>query len=77
MEESIPRGKYPAKAHARKVASYLKSKELPVNGVIYLEGGKTRMHEDCDQEAVFRFAMSLFLSLRLRRQQETLLAPLC
>ena len=54
MTGSVLDGKYPAKAHARKVASYLKEKGLSSNGVIYVEGGKSRMHEDSDQEQGFR-----------------------
>ena len=54
MADLTLEGKYPAKAHARKVASYLKEKDLSSNGVIYLEGGESRMHEDSDQEQGFR-----------------------
>ena len=57
--------KYPAKAHASKVVEYLqktrekhgsdqRSKE-EVKGVIYLEGQRTRMIEDCDQPQPFRY----------------------
>ena len=57
MDEThrILKGKYPAKAHAAKVVNYLKSKVPNVNGVIYLEGQKTRMIEDNDEEIPFRF----------------------
>jgi Xaa-Pro dipeptidase len=48
------KGKYPAKAHAKKVVDYLKSKDANTNGVLYLEGQKTRMLEDNDGEAPFR-----------------------
>ncbi|KAK7697723.1 hypothetical protein SLS64_013279 [Diaporthe eres] len=53
-EETL-KGKYPGKLHAKRVAEYIRSK-LPnaTSGVIYLEGGKTRMIEDCDQEEHFR-----------------------
>ncbi|KAH0555867.1 hypothetical protein GP486_006185, partial [Trichoglossum hirsutum] len=47
-------GKYPAKAHAEKVAAYIKSKEPNADGVIYLEGQKTRMIEDSDAAQPFR-----------------------
>ncbi|KAI9879450.1 MAG: hypothetical protein M1830_008497 [Pleopsidium flavum] len=47
-------GKYPAKAHAAKVAAYLKNKHHNVDGVIYLEGQKTRMLEDNDEPQPFR-----------------------
>ena len=59
MDEAILQGKYPAKSHARKVASYLGEKGLPRNGVMYLEGGKSRLHEDSDQEAIFRSVLNL------------------
>lgn len=53
-EETL-KGKYPGKLHAKRVADYIRSK-LPgaTTGVIYLEGGKTRMIENCDQEEHFR-----------------------
>ncbi|ROV88545.1 hypothetical protein VMCG_10369 [Cytospora schulzeri] len=53
--EEVLKGKYPGKLHARRVAEYIRSK-VPdaTTGVIYLEGGKTRMIEDCDQEEHFR-----------------------
>lgn len=53
-EETL-KGKYPGNLHAKRVAEYIRSK-LPnaTSGVIYLEGGKTRMIEDCDQEEHFR-----------------------
>lgn len=54
MDQPILKTKYPAKAHIRKVASYLKSKGLSGDGVMYFEGGKSRMHEDSDQEVLFR-----------------------
>ena len=51
------KGKYPGKLHAKRVAEYIRSK-IPeaTAGVFYLEGGKTRMIEDCDQEEHFRLA---------------------
>ncbi|KAG8156458.1 hypothetical protein KVR01_013692 [Diaporthe batatas] len=53
-EETL-KGKYPGTLHAKRVTEYIQSK-LPgaTSGVIYLEGGKTRMIEDCDQEEHFR-----------------------
>lgn len=53
-EETL-KGKYPGKLHAKRVAEYIRSK-IPgaTTGVIYLEGGKTRMIENCDQEEHFR-----------------------
>lgn len=41
-----PSGKYPAKAHARKVAAWIASKsDKPISGVLYLEAQKTKMVE--------------------------------
>ena len=52
--ESILSEKYPAKAHARKVAEHIQKKHPGANGVIYLEGQKTRMIEDNDEAQPFR-----------------------
>jgi hypothetical protein len=41
----ILNGKYPAKAHAKKVAEYVINKGGNKNGVLYLEGQKLRMIE--------------------------------
>jgi Xaa-Pro dipeptidase len=49
-----PTGKYPAKAHARRVAVALRNLGQGDAGVIYLEGQKTRMIEDSDEEMPFR-----------------------
>ena len=51
----LSNNKYPAKAHAAKVASYLKSKSPSANGIIYLEGQKTRLIEDNDEPVPFRY----------------------
>ncbi|KAI9679660.1 MAG: hypothetical protein M1829_001622 [Trizodia sp. TS-e1964] len=52
--EIVLRGKYPAKAHAEKVAAYIKSRQPDAHGVLYLEGQKTRMIEDNDEPQPFR-----------------------
>ena len=54
--KEILAGKYPAKAHARRVVDHLRKGDASVSGIIYLEGQKTRMNEDNDQESPFRFA---------------------
>ncbi|KAI5814424.1 putative Xaa-Pro aminopeptidase [Pyronema omphalodes] len=54
MPVSILDGKYPAKAHCAAVAAYLLKQNTITSGLIYLESGKSRLHEDCDQEAPFR-----------------------
>ncbi|KAH8672053.1 putative Xaa-Pro aminopeptidase pepP [Tricladium varicosporioides] len=52
--EAILKGKYPAKAHAKRVVEYMRKKNPDVGGVLYLEGQKTHMIEDNDGEAPFR-----------------------
>ncbi|KAJ5485342.1 Prolidase pepP [Penicillium diatomitis] len=51
--DEILAGKYPGKAHARRVAQMLKEKNGDV-GIIYLEAQKTRMIEDSDEAMHFR-----------------------
>ncbi|RAL15023.1 aminopeptidase P family protein [Aspergillus homomorphus CBS 101889] len=52
--ESILAGKYPAKAHARRVAEGLQSRGHGSHGIIYLEAQKTRLIEDNDEAMPFR-----------------------
>ncbi|KZZ88390.1 xaa-Pro aminopeptidase [Ascosphaera apis ARSEF 7405] len=52
--DQILEAKYPAKAHARKVAAKLKEDGCGDAGVIYLEGQKTHMVEDNDEAMHFR-----------------------
>lgn len=52
--ETILAGKYPAKAHAKRVVEYIRKKNPNATGTLYLEGQKTRMIEDNDGEAPFR-----------------------
>lgn len=49
-----PSGKYPAKAHARRVAKWISDNGGPSSGVIYLEGQSTKVTEDDDQATHFR-----------------------
>lgn len=49
-----PSGKYPAKAHARRVAKWIAENGGPSTGIIYLEGQKERIVEDDDTTAHFR-----------------------
>lgn len=51
---AILAGKYPAKAHVKRVLEYMKSKGTPIDGVIYLEGQKERLVEDNDSPMHFR-----------------------
>lgn len=57
--ETALKGKYPAKAHAKKVIEYMRKQGKTVNGVLYLEGQKTKMIEDNDGEAPFMLVISL------------------
>ena len=58
MEDTLPKGKYPAKAHCKKVAEQLKANlpndELP--SILYVEGQRTHMQEDNDEPVPFRSA---------------------
>lgn len=54
--ESILAGKYPAKAHARRVAEYIRSRGHTGPGVIYLEAQKDRLIEDNDESMPFRYS---------------------
>ncbi|EFX00436.1 prolidase [Grosmannia clavigera kw1407] len=55
--DEVLRGKYPAKAHAQRVADYIRAK-VPAarakHGVIYLESKATRLLEDNDEPEPFR-----------------------
>ncbi|KAI5309438.1 hypothetical protein KEM55_003233, partial [Ascosphaera atra] len=59
--DKLLEGKYPAKAHARKVAAKLKEEGCGDSGVIYLEGQKTHMVEDNDEAMHFRDKLTLFV----------------
>jgi Xaa-Pro dipeptidase len=52
--DSVLKGKYPAKAHAKRVVDYIKNKVPNASGVIYLEGRHTKLLEDNDSEEPFR-----------------------
>ncbi|KAK5689404.1 hypothetical protein LTS12_028874, partial [Elasticomyces elasticus] len=52
--DAILAGKYPAKAHARRVAGYLHERGYDGPGVIYLEAQRTRLIEDNDETMPFR-----------------------
>ena len=57
----ILKEKYPAKSHAKRVASYLQTAGYPKEGVIYLESQKTRLIEDNDEPVPFRYARHVIL----------------
>lgn len=58
--ESILAGKYPAKAHARRVAEYIRTRGHGESGIIYLEAQKTRLIEDNDEPVPFRYSILWF-----------------
>ena len=60
--DAIIAGKYPAKAHARRVAQQLATHAHGSPAVIYLEAQKTRMIEDNDEPMPFRYAPSCYYS---------------
>ncbi len=59
QQTEILEGKYPAKAHCAKVASYLQTRSANAagNAVIYLEGQKTVLIEDNDEPRPFRYLL--------------------
>jgi len=52
--ETILKGKYPAKAHAKRVADYIRERVPEASGVLYLESRATKMIEDNDEAEPFR-----------------------
>lgn len=52
--QDILKGKYPAKAHARRVAAYIRERVPDATGVLYLEGRMTKLQEDNDSPEHFR-----------------------
>ena len=58
--DAILAGKYPAKAHARRVAGYLHERGYGGPGVIYLEAQKTRLIEDNDEAMPFRYVLPYY-----------------
>jgi hypothetical protein len=58
--ETVLAGKYPAKAHARRVVEYIRKTNPNARGTLYLEGQKTRMIEDNDEPMPFRYDLAAF-----------------
>lgn len=52
--ETVLQGKYPAKAHAKRVVEAIKSQKPNATGVLYVEGCHTKMAEDSDHPEPFR-----------------------
>lgn len=57
--DQILKAKYPAKAHARRVAEYLQAAGCPKKGLIYLEAQKERLLEDNDEPQHFRYILAV------------------
>ncbi|KAG5918890.1 hypothetical protein E4U42_006712 [Claviceps africana] len=52
--EHVLKGKYPAKAHAKRVVEQIRKSKPDAKGVIYLEARATKMQEDNDSPEHFR-----------------------
>ncbi|KAI0527969.1 peptidase M24, structural domain-containing protein [Xylaria bambusicola] len=52
--ETVLKGKYPAKAHAKRVVEYIRSKVPDATGALYLEGRSDHLLEDSDEPVPFR-----------------------
>lgn len=55
--DTVLKGKYPGKAHAKRVVELIRNKEPDANGVLYLEGRMAKLLEDNDGEEPFRYAL--------------------
>ncbi|KAI0901603.1 peptidase M24, structural domain-containing protein [Annulohypoxylon nitens] len=58
--EKVLSGKYPAKAHAKRVVEYIRTKIPDATGVLYLEGRADKLLEDCDEPVPFRQRRAFF-----------------
>ncbi|KAI0128280.1 putative Xaa-Pro aminopeptidase [Xylariales sp. AK1849] len=52
--ETVLKGKYPAKAHAKRVVDYIQNKAPDATGILYLEGRADKLLEDSDEPVPFR-----------------------
>ncbi|KAI6772901.1 hypothetical protein HG530_003859 [Fusarium avenaceum] len=52
--EAVLKGKYPGKAHAKRVVDLIRKDVPDANGIIYLESQMTKMMEDSDEPEPFR-----------------------
>ena len=57
--ETVLKGKYPAKEHAKRVVQLIREKVPDANGLLYLEGRMTKLQEDNDSPEHFRYACIL------------------
>lgn len=55
--EAVLKGKYPGKAHAKRVVQMLREKGAATDGILYLEGRHTKMIEDNDGPEPFRYVI--------------------
>ena len=68
--ETVLKGKYPAKAHAKRVVEYIRSKVPDATGALYLEGRSDSLLEDSDEPVPFRCV--LILGPRVSKAVQTL-----
>lgn len=54
--EAVLKGKYPAKAHAKRVVEIIRKEVPDASGLLYLEGRHTKIREDDDSPEPFRYA---------------------
>jgi hypothetical protein len=62
--EAVLKGKYPAKAHAKRVVEIVRKEVPDASGLLYLEGRHTKIREDDDSPEPFRYAVSLSIGPR-------------
>ena len=53
--EAVLKGKYPGKAHAKRVVELIRKEDANANGVLYLESRHTKLLEDNDSPEPFRY----------------------
>lgn len=56
--ESVLKGKYPAKSHAKRTLDLVRNKIPDASGILYLEGRMTKMLEDNDSAEPFRYGFT-------------------
>ena len=54
--EAILKGKYPAKAHAKRVVDLMRKRKSNLTGVLYLKGRFEKLQEDNDSPEHFRYS---------------------
>ena len=61
--EDVLKGKYPGKAHAKRVVQLIGEHESNVNGFLYLEATTTKLEEDNDHPVPFRYVNNEYSSV--------------